>query len=64
MFYVFSPCFPHEASVSVSEQENYLIMVTFIIHLILFIIYMSRGDALHPLLLMLAGLERGQHFTC
>lgn len=34
--------FPHETSISVSEQENYLIVVTFVIHLDLLIIKCVR----------------------
>lgn len=41
--------FPHERSVSVSEQENYLIMVIAIIHLNLFIIKYGKRRCIAPI---------------
>lgn len=55
--------FPRETSIFVSEQENSPIVVTSIIHLNLFIAKYVKSNALHLLLLMLAGLEKRVHFT-
>lgn len=41
--------FPHKTSISLSEQENYLIMVTSIIHFNLFIIKYVKRRCITPI---------------
>lgn len=49
VFYVFSTCFSHGTSISVTEHENYLIMVTSIIHLIILIIQYVKRRCIAPI---------------